>query len=196
MRTLRGSEHRVRASGVESGRRYPVQCERVSGLVAVVLGMQEAATHRDWSHEPGSGAAVRVDETDPDLFALGDALPQHRERVGVRPHEGNTPPRVTIEAPRHLDVPGRFAGTFEAGGVTFRGAVDDAEDGAEPLQLRWDAEPILPAGPALAPVEGSTLATFPLASIGGNRTIYRVTFRATDRGGLEGKQVIDVVVIP
>ena len=114
----------------------------------------------------------------------------------VLPFDGNTPPRVTIEIPRHLDHPGHFGGSFESGPVTFRGTVDDSEDPHSALELRWDAEPILPAGPALPPVTGSTLAVFPLGSIGANRTIYRITFRATDRRGLEGKKVIEVIILP
>ena len=50
---------------VEGGGRDAVQGEGVAGLAAVVLGVQEAAAHRDGTDEPRAGAAVGVDEPDP-----------------------------------------------------------------------------------------------------------------------------------
>jgi hypothetical protein len=118
------------------------------------------------------------------------------ESLSVLPFDGNTPPRVTIEIPEHLKVRGRFGGFFPPGDVTFRGTVDDTEDEDGDLRLRWDAVPILPPGPPLAPVLGTTLAVFRLDAVDRNRAVYRIVFTAVDRGGLVGKKVIEVVVVP
>jgi hypothetical protein len=82
------------------------------------------------------------------------------------------------------------------GDVVFSGTMADSEDPTDRLQLRWDARPIQPAGPPLPPVLDSTLAVFPLVSVGSNRTIYEIEFRATDRGGLKGKPVIRILIVP
>ena len=133
---------------------------------------------------------VRLTATD----GAGDST-ERTAQINVLPFAGNTTPRVTIEVPPHLSVPGRFGGSFPPGEVVFRGTVDDTEDANQDLVLRWDARPVQPAGPALAPILNSTLAVFPLTA-GSNRQVYEIVFRATDRGGLEGKKVIQVLVVP
>ncbi len=140
--------------------------------------------------EPG-GLRLRLSARD-----AGGAVTSVEQSMTVLPFEGNTPPRVTIDVPKHWEQPGSFGGFFPPGDVTFRGTVDDSEDPDGALALRWDAVPLQPPGPSLDPVLDSTLATFRLGSPDGNRAVYRILFTARDRGGLVGKKVIEIVIVP
>ena len=150
----------------------------------------------------GSGRRMTTDFPTPGAYQLRlvatDGVGETTERtssVTVLPFERNTTPRVTIEVPPHLDVPGPMGGSFPPGDVIFRGTVDDTEDSNGDLRLRWDATPVIPAGPPLPPVLDSTLAVFPLTN-DGNRQVYEIVFRAEDSGGLVGKKVIRVIITP
>ena len=131
------------------------------------------------------------------LTATDGAGLQNTAERAVRVAAGdNAPPRVTIEVPDPLAVRGPFAGAFEPGLVTFRGTVADDTTALSDLQLTWQARAVQPEAAALPEVTGSTLAEFDLPLVGGGRTIYEVTFGATDTEGLTGRSRVRVIVWP
>lgn len=128
------------------------------------------------------------------IDSLGTESDPEDRNIVVQPFAGNTPPRVTIEIPDHLKSAGTVAAALNAGDVTFVGTVEDTEDPTTDLALIWEAEAINPAGePSKTFGANSTVATVSLTP--GQNTIYRITFSATDSGGLVGKKIIKLLIL-
>jgi hypothetical protein len=114
---------------------------------------------------------------------------------------GNAPPNVAIRQPDPMLQPGPWIGGAHVDfPAHFVADAWDVEDPADQLQLRWEFVALLamggapdpaPAAANPAPVTG-TLAPdvlFPLVN-----TFYRVTFTATDSGGLSNSESFEVYV--
>jgi PKD domain len=114
--------------------------------------------------------------------------------ITVLPFGGNTPPLVSIQVPDQLATPTDVAAIFFAGRVDFVGWASDLEDQVPQLDLRWRAEPINPAGPAIEFGVGTTAPSINIAP--SSDTTYRVTFSARDSAGLIGASSIKIVVLP
>jgi hypothetical protein len=126
----------------------------------------------------------------------------HLDRqVKVVPGTGNAPPNVAIRQPDPLLQPGPWIGSAHVDfPAHFVADAWDVEDPLDQLQLRWEfvalqdtggAPDPAPTAPNPAPVTG-TLAPdvhFPVAS-----KFYRVTFTATDSGGLSNSESFEVYV--
>lgn len=117
--------------------------------------------------------------------------------ITIQPFAGNTPPRVTIEKPEHLQTRGTVAAALVAGKeIQFVGTAEDTEDPITALNLKWEAQATNPAGPATVFGTNSTEATTTLSALGGQTTTYNITFSATDSGGLVAKKTITIVILP
>jgi hypothetical protein len=117
-----------------------------------------------------------------------------QRRIIVAPFTGNTHPRVAIEMPDPSTSRGPLAAALYHGAIDFRAMAEDTEDPTTDLKLRWHFEAIRPAG-ALAPadVTGTTAAKVSINPA--VDTIYRVTFSATDTGGLADETSINMLVL-
>lgn len=129
---------------------------------------------------------------------------QTERQVRVIANTGNAPPVVVIQVPDRLTVDGSpVAGFFAPQPAHFLARAFDVEDPVSELELTWELVAIdgpggapipSPPVPNPAPVTG-TLAPEVLFSPG-TSSLYRVTFRATDRGGLTSSDSIEIFVIP
>lgn len=148
---------------------------------------------------PADPVRIRLSATD------GTGLTSQAERqVRVIANTGNAPPVVVIQVPDRLTVDGSpVAGFFAPQPAHFLARAFDVEDPVSELELTWELVAIdgpggapipSPPVPNPAPVTG-TLAPEVLFSPGAS-SLYRVTFRATDRGGLTSTDSIEIFVIP
>jgi hypothetical protein len=114
---------------------------------------------------------------------------------------GNAPPNVAIRQPDPMLQPGPWVGGATLG-LTAHYVANawDVEDPPNQLQLRWEfvalqamggAPDPSPAAPNPAPITG-TLAPDVVFPVGDK--FYRVTFTATDSGGLSNSESIEVYV--
>lgn len=110
----------------------------------------------------------------------------------VLPYTGNTPPRVSIIRPAHLEWLGIAVLTGEE--MQFVATVDDAEDEPPDLTLEWSAQATNPSGP-LSIFATDTSAVTALSAIGTGTTEYTITFTATDSGGLAGRSELKIYVL-
>jgi hypothetical protein len=147
---------------------------------------------------------------DPVLIRLtasdNTAQQTHAERhVRVVAGTGNAPPNVAIRLPDPFSQSGLLVSGAMAGfPMHFLGDAWDSEDLPGDLQLRWEFVAILGVGgppdpsppvPNPAPVTG-TLAPTVVFSAGPADMNYRVTFTATDSGGLSRSESVEIFVIP
>lgn len=146
---------------------------------------------------PADPVRIRLTATD-----SGGAQAQIEQQVRVVAGTGNSPPVVAIRLPDPGSSNGPLVGGFLAGSPAhFLAEAWDTEDPPPNLQLRWEfvaleglggAPDPTPPVPNPAPVTG-TLApdvTFPV----GPDAYYRVTFKATDSGGLTSSESIEIAV--
>lgn len=117
-----------------------------------------------------------------------------RRRITVDPFNGNTHPRVAIAMPNQSSSRGPLAAALYSGDVAFRGIAEDTEDRTSDLNLRWHFEAIRPAG-AFAPADMTETAATKVSITPDVDTIYRVTFSATDSGGLVGEATINLLIL-
>jgi hypothetical protein len=123
-------------------------------------------------------------------------------QIRVVPGTGNTPPHVAIREPDPLSQNGLLIGGATVGFPShFIADATDVEDPQNSLQLRWEFTAILgvggppmipPPAPNPAPIT-NTLA--PDVVFNGANTFYRVTFTATDSGGLSSSESVEIHVI-
>ena len=145
---------------------------------------------------PADPVIIRMTATD-----NGGQQAHLERRVRVVPGTGNAPPNVAIRQPDPMLQPGPWVGGAHVDfPAHFVADAWDVEDPLDQLQLRWEfvalqdtggAPDPAPAAPNPAPVTG-TLAPdvlFPVAS-----KFYRVTFTATDSGGLSNSESFEVYV--
>jgi hypothetical protein len=120
------------------------------------------------------------------------------ETVNVLPYTGNSAPQVAITKPEYFKWKGMAVQSGHE--ITFVGTVSDNEDPLGNLTLKWEAFQFPPGGAAFGQViafgDNSTAATTSLPLAGGATTTYRITFSATDSGGLRGKDSMILTVIP
>jgi hypothetical protein len=120
------------------------------------------------------------------------------ETINVLPYTGNSAPQVTITKPEHYKWKGMAVQSGHE--MTFIGTVTDKEDPLGKLTFKWQAFQIPPAGGAYGQVitlgGNNTAIKTSLPLVGNSVTTYRVTFSATDSGGLTGKDSMILVVLP
>ena len=133
----------------------------------------------------------------------GTGTSQVERPVRVVPSTGNAPPVVVIQQPDRRLSPATIAAIFIAGQPShLLAAASDVESAGPDLQLRWEfaalegpggAPDPTPPVPNPAPVTGTlaTDVTFPLSP---ESLYYRVTFTATDAGGISSSDSIEVWV--
>jgi hypothetical protein len=146
---------------------------------------------------PADPVRIRLTATD------GTGTSQAERQVRVVPSTGNAPPVVVIQEPDRRASNAAIAAIFIAGQPSHLvAAASDVESAGPDLQLRWEfaalqgpggAPDPAPPVPNPAPVTGTlaTDVTFPLAP---SSLYYRVTFTATDAGGLSTSDSIEVWV--
>jgi hypothetical protein len=164
----------------------------------VALGSGNELTHVFAT--PADPVLIRLTASD------STAQQAHAERqVKIVTGTGNAAPNVAIRQPDPLSQNGLLVGGAQAGLQThFLGDAWDVEDTPSDLQLRWEFTAIeslggppdpTPAVPNPAPVTG-TLAPAVVFPVGGPEQLYRVTFTATDSGGLSNSESVEIYVIP
>ncbi len=134
----------------------------------------------------------------------GTGTSQVERPVRVVPSTGNAPPVVVIQQPDRRLSPLTIAAIFIAGQPShLLAAASDVESAGPDLQLRWEfaalegpggAPDPTPPVPNPPPVTGTlaTAVTFPVAP--SESLYYRVTFTATDAGGISTSDSIEVWV--
>jgi hypothetical protein len=120
--------------------------------------------------------------------------------VQVVEGDGNAPPVVVIRQPDRLQVNGSpVAGYFSFQPASFLGTAFDVEDPLAELDIVWElvaitgvgGGPILsPPVPNPAPISGTLAPEFHFAP--GANGFYRLTLRATDRGGLTSADSVEI----
>lgn len=115
------------------------------------------------------------------------------QAITVLPYTGNTVPRVTIDTPKHIEWLGMAVLTGET--MEFIGSAEDDEDPITDLDLKWEAEAINPAASPVVFGTGATNASITLNAVGAQTTQYKITFSATDIGGLTAKKIIRLTVM-
>jgi hypothetical protein len=146
---------------------------------------------------PADLVIIRLTAVDPTGWQV-----RAERQVRVIPSTGNAPPVVVIRQPDRRVVNGPpFGGALAGAPTTFRADAWDAEDAPTALQLRWKFVALqgLGGSPHSSPPWPNpddvidTLApdvTFPV----GPDAFYRVTFTATDSGGLTSSDSIEIAV--
>jgi hypothetical protein len=146
---------------------------------------------------PADPVLIRLTAVDPTGWQV-----QAERQVRVIPSTGNAPPVVVIRQPNRLVVNGPPFGAVLAGEpTTFVADAWDAEDPPAALQVRWEFVALQglggspdPSPPVPNPTEItgtlSPMVTFPV----GPDAFYRVTFTATDSGGLTSSDSIEIAV--
>jgi hypothetical protein len=112
--------------------------------------------------------------------------------IAVAPYTGNTPPRVSIVQPAHLEWLGIAVLTGDE--LQLVATVDDAEDEPPDLALEWTSQATNPVG-APSVFGTATSAVTALSAIGTGTTEYTIRFTATDSGGLSGHTEFKIYVL-
>ncbi len=159
----------------------------------------------------GSGSSLVTSfaaPADPVLIRLSasDGVNEaHTERqIRVVESAGNTPPVVAIQQPDRLQSshPQLAWVVFAGEANAFLASAQDAEDAPPDLELRWTFEALDGLGGSIdptplvsnpAPVE-DTLAPEATFTATTGDLYYRVTFTATDSGGLVSADSVDILV--
>lgn len=122
--------------------------------------------------------------------------------VRVAAGDGNAPPVVVIRQPDRRMVNGSpVAGYFAFQPASFLGSVFDAEDPVSDLDVVWELVAITgvgggailsPSVPNPAPISGTLAPEFHFDP--GTHGFYRLTLRATDRGGKTSSDSVEIWV--
>lgn len=183
-------------SGLLPGSALSWSAQLTPGGPFVVLG-----TGNELAHEfsaPADPVVIRLTAAD------STAQQAHAERqVRVVTGTGNAPPLVAIRQPDPMLQNGVWVGGATAGfPAHYVADAWDVEDPPSNLQLRWEfvalegmggAPNPTPPVPNPAPIT-ATLAPDVIFPTGGPDLFYRVTFSATDSGGLTSSESIEVYV--
>lgn len=120
--------------------------------------------------------------------------------VQVVAGDGNAPPVVVIRQPDRLQVNGApVAGYFSFQPASFLGTAFDVEDPLSDLDIVWELVAITGVGggaipsppvPNPAPISGTLAPEFHFDP--GANGFYRLTLRATDRGGLTSADAVEI----
>ena len=147
---------------------------------------------------PADPVRIRLTASD------GTGTSQTERQVRVLPSTGNAPPVVVIREPDRRLSPAAIAIILIAGQQShFVAEASDVESAGPDLQVRWEFTALqgpggsphpAPPVPNPPPVTGTlaTDVTFPVAP--SDSLYYRVTFTATDAGGVSSSDSIEIWV--